>query len=139
MARNIIRTTFISRLAAEKGARRPEGVPKFEAKKVGVLGAGMMGAGIAFVSANAGIDVVLIDRDTATAEKGKAYSAKVLGKLVEKGKLTQDQADAVLARITPTDDFALLEGCDLVVEAVFEDTEIKAETTKKAEAPVLCI
>lgn len=134
VARNIIRTTFISRLAAEKGARRPEGVPKFEAKKVGVLGAGMMGAGIAFVSANAGIDVVLIDRDTATAEKGKAYSAKVLGKLVEKGKLTQDQADAVLARITPTDDFALLEGCDLVVEAVFEDTEIKAETTKKAEA-----
>jgi len=122
VARNIIRTTFISRLAAEKGARRPEGVPKFEAKKVGVLGAGMMGAGIAFVSANAGIDVVLIDRDTATAEKGKAYSAKVLGKLVEKGKLTQDQADAVLARITPTDDFALLEGCDLVVEAVFEDT-----------------
>lgn len=134
VARNIIRTTFISRLAAEKGARRPEGVPKFEAKKVGVLGAGMMGAGIAFVSANAGIDVVLIDRDTATAEKGKAYSAKVLGKLVEKGKLTSDAADAVLARIVATDDFALLEGCDLVVEAVFEDTEIKAETTKKAEA-----
>jgi len=101
---------------------------------VGVLGAGMMGAGIAFVSANAGIDVVLIDRDTATAQKGKDYSAKVLGKLVEKGKLTQDKADAVLARITPTDDFALLDGCDMVVEAVFEDTAIKAETTKKAEA-----
>ena len=134
MARNIIRTTFISRLAAEKGARRPEGVPKFQAAKVGVLGAGMMGAGIAYVSANAGIDVVLIDRDTATAEKGKAYSAKVLGRLVEKGKLSQDKADAVMARITPTDDFALLEGCDLVIEAVFEDTAIKAETTKKAEA-----
>ena len=134
VARNIIRTTFISRLAAEKGARRPEGVPKFQAAKVGVLGAGMMGAGIAYVSANAGIDVVLIDRDTATAEKGKAYSAKVLGRLVEKGKLSQDKADAVMARITPTDDFALLEGCDLVIEAVFEDTAIKAETTKKAEA-----
>lgn len=134
VARNIIRTTFISKQAAEKGARRPEGFPKFEAKKVGVLGAGMMGAGIAFVSANAGIDVVLIDRDTATAQKGKDYSAKVLGKLVEKGKLTQDKADAVLARITPTDDFALLDGCDMVVEAVFEDTAIKAETTKKAEA-----
>ena len=134
VARNIIRTTFISKQAAEKGARRPEGFPKFEAKKVGVLGAGMMGAGIAFVSANAGIDVVLIDRDTATAQKGKDYSAKMLGKLVEKGKLTQDKADAVLARITPTDDFALLDGCDMVVEAVFEDTAIKAETTKKAEA-----
>ena len=134
VARNIIRTTFISKQGAEKGARRPEGFPKFEARKVGVLGAGMMGAGIAFVSANAGIDVVLIDRDVPTAQKGKDYSAKVLGKLVEKGKLTQDKADAVLARITPTDDFALLDGCDMVVEAVFEDTAIKAETTKKAEA-----
>ncbi|WP_404476600.1 3-hydroxyacyl-CoA dehydrogenase NAD-binding domain-containing protein [Novosphingobium sp. BL-52-GroH] len=134
VSRNIIRTTFISKLAAEKGARRPEGFARFEARKVGVLGAGMMGAGIAHVSANAGIEVVLIDRDVATAEKGKAYSAKVLGKLVEKGKLAQDKADAVLARITPTDDFALLEGCDLVVEAVFEDTAIKAETTRKAEA-----
>ncbi len=134
VARNIIRSTFISKQAAEKGARRPEGFPRFEAKKVGVLGAGMMGAGIAYVSANAGIEVVLIDRDTATAQKGKDYSAKVLGKLVEKGKTTQDKADAVLARITPTDDFALLEGCDLVVEAVFEDTGIKAETTRKAEA-----
>jgi 3-hydroxyacyl-CoA dehydrogenase/enoyl-CoA hydratase/3-hydroxybutyryl-CoA epimerase len=134
VARNIIRTTFISKQGAEKGARRPEGFRKFEARKVGVLGAGMMGAGIAFVSANAGIDVVLIDRDVPTAQKGKDYSAKVLGKLVEKGKLTQDKADAVLARITPTDDFALLDGCDMVVEAVFEDTAIKAETTKKAEA-----
>jgi 3-hydroxyacyl-CoA dehydrogenase/enoyl-CoA hydratase/3-hydroxybutyryl-CoA epimerase len=134
VSRNIIRTTFISKLAAEKGARRPEGFPKFEAKKVGVVGAGMMGAGIAYVSANAGIEVVLIDRDVPTAEKGKAYSSKVLGKLIEKGKLTQDKADAVLARITATDDFALLEGADLIVEAVFEDTAIKAETTRKAEA-----
>jgi len=134
VSRNIIRTTFISKLAAEKGARRPEGFPKYEVKKVGVLGAGMMGAGIAYVSANAGIEVVLIDRDTATAQKGKDYSSKVLGKLVEKGKLTQDKADAVLARITPADDFALLDGCDLIVEAVFEDTAIKAETTRKAEA-----
>jgi 3-hydroxyacyl-CoA dehydrogenase/enoyl-CoA hydratase/3-hydroxybutyryl-CoA epimerase len=134
VSRNIIRTTFISKLAAEKGARRPEGFAKFTVKKVGVLGAGMMGAGIAYVSANAGIEVVLIDRDTATAQKGKDYSAKVLGKLVEKGTLTQDKADAVLARITPADDFALLDGCDLIVEAVFEDTAIKAETTRKAEA-----
>ena len=136
VARNIIRTTFISKQAAEKGARRPEGVPKFEAKKVGVLGAGMMGAGIAFVSANAGIEVVLIDRDVPTAQKGKDYSAKILGKQIEKGKMTQEKADAILARITPTDDFASLQGCDLIVEAVFEDTAIKAETTRKAEAVI---
>jgi len=134
VARNIIRTTFISKQAAERGARRPEGVPKFTAKKIGVLGAGMMGAGIAFVSADAGLEVVLLDRDAATAEKGKAYSAKVLGKQVEKGQRAQAGADAVLARINPTSDFALLEGCDLIVEAVFEDTAIKAETTAKAEA-----
>ena len=134
VARNIIRTTFISKLAAEKGARRPAGYPRFEARKVGVLDAGMMGAGIAYVAANAGIDVVLIDRDVPTAQRGKDYSAKVLDKLVEKGKVTRDKADAVLARIVPTDDFGMLQGCDLVVEAVFEDTAIKAETTKKAEA-----
>ncbi|MBB3982738.1 3-hydroxyacyl-CoA dehydrogenase/enoyl-CoA hydratase/3-hydroxybutyryl-CoA epimerase [Sphingobium fontiphilum] len=136
VARNIIRTTFISKLAAEKGARRPAGVPKSEVRKLGVLGAGMMGAGIAFVSATAGIEVVLLDRDVPTAEKGKAYTAKVQGKLIEKGKLSQDKADAVLARITPTDDYALLEGCDMIVEAVFEDMGIKAETTRKAEAVI---
>ncbi|WP_310531405.1 3-hydroxyacyl-CoA dehydrogenase NAD-binding domain-containing protein [Novosphingobium sp.] len=134
VARNIIRTTFISKQAAEKGARRPVGVPKTTFTKVGVLGAGMMGAGIALVSAQAGIDVVLIDRDVATAEKGKGYSAKVFGKLVAKGTMTQDKADAILARITPTDDFAKLEGCQMVIEAVFEDLGIKAETTRKAEA-----
>ncbi|MGB3796321.1 MAG: 3-hydroxyacyl-CoA dehydrogenase NAD-binding domain-containing protein, partial [Alteraurantiacibacter sp.] len=134
VARNIIRTTFISKQAAEKGARRPAGVAKSEVKKLGVLGAGMMGAGIALVAAKAGIEVVLIDRDTATAEKGKSYSEKVFGKAVERGKMAQDKADATLARINPTDDFALLDGCDLVVEAVFEDMGIKAETTQKAEA-----
>ncbi len=134
VARNIIRTTFISKQAAEKGARRPAGVPKSKVAKVGILGAGMMGAGIALVSAKAGIEVILIDRDTATAEKGKGYSEKVFGKLVSKGKMAQEKADAALALITPTDDFAKLEGCDLVVEAVFEDMGIKAETTKKAEA-----
>ena len=134
VARNIIRTTFISKLAAEKGARRPEGIARSQVKRLGVLGAGMMGAGIAFVSATAGIEVVLLDRDVPTAEKGKAYTAKAQAKLIEKGKLTQNKADAVLARITPTDDYALLTGCDMIVEAVFEDTTIKAETTKKAEA-----
>ncbi len=136
VARNIIRTTFISKQAAEKGARRPADVPKSKVSKVGILGAGMMGAGIALVTAKAGIDVVLLDRDTATAEKGKAYSEKVFGKQISRGKMTQDKADATLARITPTDDFALLDGCDLIVEAVFEDIGIKAETTKKAEAVI---
>ena len=134
VARNIIRTTFISKQAAEKGARRPAGIPQSKVARLGVLGAGMMGAGIALVAAQAGIDVVLIDRDTATAEKGKGYGERVFGKQVAKGSLTQDKADAMLARITPTDDFANLEGCDLVVEAVFEDMGVKAETTRKAEA-----
>lgn len=134
VARNIIRTTFISKQAAEKGARRPEGIAKTQFTKVGVLGAGMMGAGIALVSAQAEIEVILIDRDTATAEKGKGYSEKVFGKLVSKGKMEQLRADEALARITATDDFAKLQGCQMVIEAVFEDIDIKAETTKKAEA-----
>ena len=137
VARNIIRTTFISKLAAEKGARRPEGVPKTTYTKVGVLGAGMMGAGIALVAAKAGIEVILIDRDVPSAEKGKGYSEKVWGKEVSRGSLSQEKMDEMLSRITPTDDFALLEGCQLVVEAVFEDVAIKAETTQKAEAVIL--
>src|SRR3546814_6156291 len=93
----------------------------------------MMGAGIAYVSANAGIEVILLDRDVPTAENGKAYSPKVLGKLLEKGVTSREKADALLARITATDDFTQLEGCDLIVEAVFEDTAINAETTRKKE------
>lgn len=136
VARNIIRTTFISKQAAEKGARRPAGVPKTTFTKIGVVGAGMMGAGIALVAAVAGIDVILIDRDPASAAKGKGYSEKVWSKQVAKGALAQDTMDARLARITPTDDFALLTGCQLVVEAVFEDVGIKADTTRKAEAVI---
>jgi 3-hydroxyacyl-CoA dehydrogenase / enoyl-CoA hydratase / 3-hydroxybutyryl-CoA epimerase len=133
VSRNIIRTTFLSKGAAERGAGRPAGIPKTEFKKIGVLGAGMMGAGIALVSAQAGVDVILIDRDVESATKGKAYSQTVLGKQIARGSMTQDKADAIAARITPTDDFALLEGCDLIIEAVFEDIDIKAETTRKAE------
>lgn len=136
VARNIIRTTFISKQAAEKGARRPAGMPKTEFTKVGVLGAGMMGSGIALVAAAAGLEVVLIDRDVPSAQKGKGYSAKVWGKQVERGQLAAERMEQMLARITPTDDFALLQGCQLVVEAVFEDVGIKAETTRKAEAVI---
>jgi len=136
VARNIIRTTFVSKSGAQKGARRPAGVPKFQARKVGVLGAGMMGSGIALVSALAGIEVVLLDRELPAAEKGKAYSAKVLGKQVERGGRTQASLDEVLARITPTTTYEALAGCDLIVEAVFEDVQIKADTTHKAEAVI---
>jgi 3-hydroxyacyl-CoA dehydrogenase / enoyl-CoA hydratase / 3-hydroxybutyryl-CoA epimerase len=134
VSRNIIRTTFLSKGAAERGAGRPKDIAKTEFKRIGVLGAGMMGAGIALVSAQAGVDVILIDRDVESATKGKAYSETVLGKQILRGSMTQDKADAILARITPTNDFALLEGSDLIIEAVFEDIDIKAETTRKAEA-----
>jgi 3-hydroxyacyl-CoA dehydrogenase/enoyl-CoA hydratase/3-hydroxybutyryl-CoA epimerase len=136
VARNIIRTTFISKQAAEKGARRPPGVPRSAVTRLGVLGAGMMGAGIAYVAAAAGIEVILIDREQAVAEKGKAYSSKVQDGLVKRGRLEAAQAEKVLARITPTTDFSRLTGCELVIEAVFEDTAIKAEVTRRTEGVV---
>src|SRR5690606_367251 len=100
VARNIIRTTFVNKGEAAKLVRRPAGFDKRVVKKVGVLGAGMMGSGIAYVSAQAGVDVVLLDSKQEFADKGKAYSVKVLGKAVEKDRKTQEQADAMLARIT---------------------------------------
>ena len=136
VARNIIRTMFINKSLAEKGARRPAGVEKTTVRKIGVLGAGMMGAAIAFVAARAGIDVVLLDVSREAAKKGRRYSVKLLAKSVDRGHLTQEQADAVLARITPTDDYADLAGVDLVIENVFEDTSIKGEVTRKAAAVV---
>ncbi len=136
VSRNIIRTTFLSKGAAERGAGRPAGIAKTEFKKIGVLGAGMMGAGIALVSAQAGCDVVLIDRDVETASKGKQYAATTFAKRVAKGGLTEAMMQEMLARITPTDDFAMLQGCDLIIEAVFEDIAIKADTAQKAEAVI---
>jgi 3-hydroxyacyl-CoA dehydrogenase/enoyl-CoA hydratase/3-hydroxybutyryl-CoA epimerase len=135
-SRNIIRTTFVNKGLAEKGARRPAGVPKAEFSKVGVLGAGMMGAGIALVCAKAGIDVVLLDTGIEAAERGKAYSEKILSKEVAKGKLNEEKARAILGRISPTDDYANLAGAELIIEAVFEDTAIKADVTAKAAAVI---
>jgi 3-hydroxyacyl-CoA dehydrogenase/enoyl-CoA hydratase/3-hydroxybutyryl-CoA epimerase len=132
----MIRSLFVSMQDLNKGARRPEGAPATTLKKVGVLGAGLMGAGIAYVTAQAGIEVVLIDRDQEAADKGKAYSAKILGDQVKKNRTTQVAADAVLARITPTPDYNALKGVDLVIEAVFEDRKVKAEATAKAQAVV---
>lgn len=136
VARNIIRTSFLSKQAAERGFRRPAGIAPSRVTKVGILGAGMMGAGIALVSAQAGIAVVLLDRTPELAEKGKAYSARVLGKEVEKGRRSAADAETILSRIQPTADFADLAGVDLVVEAVFEDTSVKADTTARAEAVI---
>ena len=131
----MIRSLFVSMQELNKGARRPD-APATTLKKVGVLGAGLMGAGIAYVTAQAGIDVVLIDRDQEAADKGKAYSEKLLADQVKKNRTTQAAADAVLARITPTPDYEKLKGADLIIEAVFEDRKVKAEATAKAQAVV---
>jgi 3-hydroxyacyl-CoA dehydrogenase/enoyl-CoA hydratase/3-hydroxybutyryl-CoA epimerase len=132
----MIRSLFVSMQELNKGARRPAGAPPSSLNKVGVLGAGLMGAGIAYVTAQAGIDVVLIDRDQEAADKGKAYSGKLLADQVKKNRTTQAAADAVLARITPTPDYEQLKGVDMVIEAVFEDRKVKAEATAKAQAVV---
>lgn len=124
-AGNLIRTGFFAMNEAKKGKARPKDVPPFACGKVGILGAGMMGAGIAYVSALAGINVVLKDVSEAQAEQGKAYSAKILGERVAKGKMQQAQADAILARIACTGAAADLADCDLIIEAVFEDLDLK--------------
>ncbi len=133
-ARAMLRTNFISRQALAKGAARPSGVENCPVRKVAVLGAGMMGAGIAYVQARAGIETVLIDTNLENAQKGKAYSAGLLDKAVSKGSMTGEQRDSILARINPTEDYAAIDGADLVVEAVFEDRQLKAAVTKRAEA-----
>jgi len=129
----MIRSLFINKEALEKGANRPE-APDQSVKKVGVIGAGMMGAGIAYVSAMAGIDVVLIDAAQEAADRGKSYSEGLLDKALQRKKTTPEKKAEVLARITATTDYAALAGCDLIVEAVFEDVKVKAEVTAKVEA-----
>ena len=137
----MIRSLFLNKEALEKGAVRPAGIEDQSVKKIGVLGAGMMGAGIALVSAQAGMEVVLIDRDQDAADKGKAYSASYMDKGIKRGKATEEKKDALLSRITATPDLEQLKGCDLIIEAVFEDPSVKAEMTKKVEAiiPEDCI
>ncbi|MEP1327554.1 3-hydroxyacyl-CoA dehydrogenase NAD-binding domain-containing protein [Pseudophaeobacter sp.] len=137
----MIRSLFINKEALEKGAVRPKDIPDQRVQKLGVLGAGMMGAGIALVSAQAGMDVVLIDRDQEAADKGKAYTESYLDKGMKRGKVTAEKKEAMLARITATPDLDALKGCDLIIEAVFEDPGVKAEMTKKVEAiiPEDCI
>lgn len=133
----MIRSLFINKQALEKGANRPE-VEDQRVRKVGILGAGMMGAGIAHVAANAGIEVILLDQQQEAAEKGKTYSERILDKDIGRKKATPEKKAEVLARITPTSDYAALAGCDLIVEAVFEDPGIKAGVTKAVER-VVCV
>ncbi|MBZ9862825.1 3-hydroxyacyl-CoA dehydrogenase NAD-binding domain-containing protein [Mesorhizobium sp. CA12] len=130
----MIRSLFVSLQELNKGARRPANVPETKFKKIGVLGAGFMGAGIAYVTARAGIPVVLLDRDLPSAEKGKAHSDSLMADQVKKGRAKPEDKDKLLSLITPTADYADLAGCDLVVEAVFEDSSVKKEATEKAEA-----
>jgi 3-hydroxyacyl-CoA dehydrogenase / enoyl-CoA hydratase / 3-hydroxybutyryl-CoA epimerase len=132
----MIRTLFVSLQELNKGARRPKSVPASPLKTIGIIGAGFMGAGIAHVTALAGLDVVLIDRDQEAADKGKAHSAKLMADQVAKGRATAADRDTLLARITPTTDYGALKTCDLVIEAVFEDRKVKAEAIAKAEAAI---
>ncbi|MGO4739420.1 3-hydroxyacyl-CoA dehydrogenase NAD-binding domain-containing protein [Bosea sp. 2KB_26] len=135
-AASMIRTLFVSMQELNKGARRPADVPASRLKKVGVVGAGFMGAGIAYVTAQAGLDVILIDRDIEAAEKGKAYSHKLVSDQIMKGRAKTADRDALLGRITASADYGDLKGCDLVIEAVFEDPKVKAEVIAKVEAVV---
>jgi 3-hydroxyacyl-CoA dehydrogenase / enoyl-CoA hydratase / 3-hydroxybutyryl-CoA epimerase len=126
-SKNMIQAFFFDLQAINSGALRPDGVEKFTPTRLAVLGAGMMGAGIAYSAARAGIDVLLKDVTVENAEKGKAHSEALLTKAVERGKLTAEKKDETLARITPTADPADLAGCDLVIEAVFEDPGLKTK------------
>ncbi|MGW6378808.1 3-hydroxyacyl-CoA dehydrogenase NAD-binding domain-containing protein [Rhodococcus sp. NPDC055112] len=133
VAKNMIQAFFFDLQSINGGGSRPEGVAKTEIKKIGVLGAGMMGAGIAYVSAKAGFEVVLKDVTIEAATKGKAYSEKIEAKALSRGKTTQEKSDALLARITPSADAADFAGVDFVVEAVFESQDLKHKVFQEIE------
>ncbi|MFY4720791.1 3-hydroxyacyl-CoA dehydrogenase NAD-binding domain-containing protein [Streptomyces sp. LaBMicrA B280] len=133
-AKNMIQAFFFDLQAVNSGANRPQGIESREVRKVAVLGAGMMGAGIAYSCARAGIEVVLKDVSLEAALKGKNYSEKLCAKAVSRGRTTQEKADALLARITPTGDAADVAGCDAVIEAVFEDTALKHKVFQEIES-----
>jgi len=132
VARNIARTMFVSKGELDKGARRPQGAAPVSHRRIGVIGAGLMGAGVAQSAAAVGIDVALLDSTLAQAENAKAKLAADFAKRIAKGRMKQDKADALLARIHPTDDYAALADCSLVVEAVFEDPLVKRDVFLRA-------
>ncbi len=133
VARNMVSTFFFDLNAIKSGKSRPAAAERFKPAKVGILGAGMMGAGIAWAQASRGIATVLKDVSLEKAEAGKAYSARLAQKRVEKGRMTEEAAQALLARITPAADAQALSNCDLIIEAVFENRELKAQVTREAE------
>ena len=132
----MIRSLFVSMQELNKGARRPANEPPTSLKKIGIVGAGFMGAGIAQVSAAAGLQVVIVDRDQETADKGKAGLHKALSDRVMKGRMKGAERDEWLARISPTADYTELKDCDLVIEAVFEDRKVKSEVIAKIQAVI---
>jgi 3-hydroxyacyl-CoA dehydrogenase/enoyl-CoA hydratase/3-hydroxybutyryl-CoA epimerase len=133
-AAHMMRSLFVSLQDINKGARRPAAVPPSRLKRIGIIGAGFMGASIGYVTANAGLEVVLIDRDQESADKGKALSLRLVSDQVNKGRASAADRDALMGRITASPDYASLKDCDLVIEAVFEDRKVKTETIKKAQA-----
>lgn len=133
---NMINTLWTQLNNIKKGQSRPEGFERSKVSKVGILGAGMMGAGIAYVSAKAGMDVVLLDTSIEGAEKGKDYSTKLLDKAISRGRSTAEKKQALLDKIKTTTAYEDLEGCDLIIEAVFEDIDVKAACTRNAEAVI---
>jgi 3-hydroxyacyl-CoA dehydrogenase/enoyl-CoA hydratase/3-hydroxybutyryl-CoA epimerase len=132
-ARAMINTFFFNLNAIKSGQSRPTGVPKFKPTKVGLLGAGMMGAGIAYVQAGKGIATVLKDVNQEKADIGKGYSAKLTQARVDKGRMTAEKQTEILSRIQATGSLDDLKGCDLIIEAVFENRELKAKVTKETE------
>lgn len=136
VSKNMINTLWTQLNSIKKGQSRPAGFERSKVSKVGILGAGMMGAGIAYVSAKAGMEVVLLDTAIEGAEKGKNYSTKLLDKAISRGRSTEEKKQALLDLIKTTTSYDDLEGCDLIIEAVFEDVDIKAECTRKSEAVI---
>ena len=135
-SKNMINTLWTQLNSIKKGQSRPQGIARAKTKKVGVLGAGMMGAGIAYVTAKAGIDVVLLDTEITAAEKGKAYSANILDKAISRQRATEEKKQTLLERIKPTASYDDLADCDLIIEAVFENRDIKAKCTQQSEAVI---
>ncbi|HTH79591.1 MAG TPA: enoyl-CoA hydratase-related protein, partial [Ramlibacter sp.] len=133
VAKNMINTFFFDMNAIKSARSRPKDVPRFKPSKVGVLGAGMMGGGIAYQQASRGVTTVLKDVSLDKAEHGKAYSAKLTQSRVDKGRMGPHDQTELLARIKPTESMSDLKGCDLIIEAVFENRELKAKVTQEAE------
>ena len=133
----MIRSLFLNKQALEKGAVRPASVENQKVRKVGIIGAGMMGAGIALVSARAGIDVVLVDQTQEAAEKGKAYTSTYMDKGIKRGKSTAEKKKIIVGKIKATSDFYELRDADLIIEAVFEDPDVKANVTRAIESVIL--